>query len=79
MALTLRYDPDADAIYIHLRGLPYAFGEDIDHERRVDYARGGEPIGIEILCASEGIDTRGLPYEDAVRRLVEEHSFKVYA
>ncbi len=79
MALTLTYDPDADAIYIGLQDLPYAFGEDIDHERRIDYAEGGLPIGIEILCASGGVDTHGLPYEDAVSRLVEEHAFKVFA
>lgn len=79
MALTLQYDPDADALYIRLRDLPYAFGEDIDHERRIDYAASGEPIGIEILCASHGVDTRGLPDEAAVSRLAEEHAFKVYA
>jgi uncharacterized protein YuzE len=79
VALTLKYDPDADAIYIRLNDLPYAFGEDIDHERRIDYAENGEPIGIEILCASDGIDTHGLPHEDAVSRLVIEHCFKVFA
>ena len=77
MALYLTHDPEADAIYIHLRDLPYAFGEDIDHERRIDYAADGEPIGIEILCASEGVETHDLPDEDAVSRLVEEHHFKV--
>lgn len=79
MALTLHHDPDADAIYIRLSDLPYAFGEDIDRERRIDYAANGEPIGIEILGVSEGIDTRGLPQETAISRRAAEHAFKVFA
>jgi len=79
MALKLRHDPDADAIYIQLRDLPYAFGEDLDPERRIDYAESGQPVGIEILCASHGVDTNGRPEQDAVRRLIEENSFKVFA
>jgi uncharacterized protein YuzE len=79
MALTLKYDPDADAVYIRLRDLLYAFGEDIDHERRIDYAKTGELIGVEILCASDGIHVAGLPFQDSIARLAEEHSFKVYA
>ena len=79
MTPTLQYDPDADAIYIRLRDMPYAFGEDIDHERRIDYAQDGEPIGIEILCASDGVDTRGLPQERQISRLVQENNFRVFA
>ncbi|HZS93558.1 MAG TPA: DUF2283 domain-containing protein [Chloroflexota bacterium] len=79
MTQSLKYDADADAIYIRLNDLPYGFGEDIDHERRIDYAESGEPVGIEILCASTGVDTRGLPDEDAVRRLAEGNAFRVFA
>jgi len=79
MALTLQHDPDADALYIQLSELPYAYGEDIDHERRIDYAANGQPVGIEILGVSEGIDTHGLPHETAISRLAKEHAFKVFA
>ncbi|MGI8824210.1 MAG: DUF2283 domain-containing protein [Chloroflexota bacterium] len=79
MRPTLQHDADADAIYIRLNDLPYAFGEDIDHARRIDYASDGQPIGIEVLCVSKGIDTHGLPHQDAITRLAEEHSFKVFA
>jgi len=44
MALTLHHDPDADALYIRLSELPYAHGEDIDHERRIDYAAKANPL-----------------------------------
>jgi uncharacterized protein YuzE len=79
MTPTLKYDADADAIYIRLSDLPYAFGEDLDHERRVDYAGTGEPIGVEILCASDGINIEGLPRSDEIARLAGKHSFKVFA
>lgn len=79
MALTLHRDLDADALYIRLRDLPYASGDDIDHGRRIDYAANGEPVGIEILGVSEGIDTHGLPHETAISRLAKEHALKVFA
>ena len=77
MEPTLEYDPDADAVYVRLNDLPYAFGEDLDHERRVDYAADGEPIGIELLNVSESVDTRGLPCEDAVGRLIKQPQIKI--
>lgn len=76
--MTLHHDPDADALYIKLGDLPYAFGEDLDHERRVDYSADGQPVGIEILGVSAGIDTRGLPDEAAVTALLEKMQFKVF-
>lgn len=79
MIPTLTYDAGADAVYIRLSDLPYAFGEDLDHERRVDYAESGQPIGIEIFCVSQGVDTHGLPSEDAVNRLIRQHHFKLFA
>ncbi len=79
MTLTLHHHPEADAIYIRLNDLPYAVGEDLDHERRIDYAANGEPVGIEILGVSEGIDTHGLPHETAISRLAKEHALKVFA
>jgi uncharacterized protein YuzE len=45
MTPKLEYDRDADAAYIRLQDAPYAYGEDIDRERRVDYAQDGTPSG----------------------------------
>ena len=77
--MRLEHDPDADAIYIHLRDLPYAFGEDLDHERRIDYAADGQPIGVELLCVSQGVNVDDLPEKEAITRLLEEHNIKVFA
>ena len=61
MSLRTEYDRAADALYIHLSDKPYAFGEDFDHARRVDYAEDGTPIGVELLYVSQGVDLTDLP------------------
>ena len=66
MAAIATYDREADAVYVKLSDRPYAFGEDIDHERRIDYAADGSPVGIELLCVSEGVDLSNLPRVDEV-------------
>jgi len=77
--MKLDYDQDADAMYVTLRNLPYGYGEDIDHERRVDYAADGKPIGIELLCVSRGVNLDDLPERLAVGRLLQVANIKVYA
>lgn len=59
--MQLRADQDADAIYIRLRDMPYDHGHDLDPERRIDFAADGEPIGVELLCVSQGVDVTDLP------------------
>lgn len=79
MSLRIEHDPEADAVYIRLRDAPYAFGRDLDDARRVDFGLGEQPIGIELLFVSHGVDVTGLPQEDVVARLLEEHGFRVLA
>jgi len=77
--MRLEYDREADAVYIWLRDLPYAFGEDLDHARRVDYAADQKPIGIELLNVSKGVNLDDLPERPAVEKLLVEHHIRVYA
>ena len=42
--MRLEYDERADAIYIYLSDAPYAYGKNLDHERRIDFAKGGTPV-----------------------------------
>ncbi len=71
------HDPEADAIYIRLRDLPYAFGEDLDRERRVDYGEDGKPIGIELLCVSQGVLLDDLPEAGKIELLLREQGVEV--
>jgi uncharacterized protein YuzE len=77
VATSATYDHEADAVYIKLSERPYAFGEDIDHERRVDYAEDGTPIGIELLCVSEGVDLSNLPCPDEVTAALRQLGIRV--
>ena len=66
--MELCYDPEADAIYVGFR----------EHEGRVrsrnagdwrrviDYDDTGEPVGVELLAVSTGLDLDGLPEAEAI-------------
>jgi uncharacterized protein YuzE len=77
--MNIDYDKDADAIYIHIRNVPYSHGRDLDPERRIDYGVDGEPVGVELLCVSEGVITDDLPRRVEIEKLLAENHIKIYA
>jgi uncharacterized protein YuzE len=77
--MRVEYDKKADAIYIYLSNGLYAYGKNLDHERRIDYDANDEPIGIELLCVSEGVITNDLPHRGEIERLLEKHHIKLFA
>ena len=77
--IDLQYDEEADAIYIRLSDKAYSYGEELDRERRVDYAADGSPVGIELLCVSTGVDVRDLPEQAEVAKLLASHRIKLLA
>jgi len=77
--MDIRYDKQADAIYILLRNAPYAYGKDLDKERRIDYDADGNPRGVELLCVSTGVITDDLPNRAEIERALDARGIKVYA
>ncbi|MCK4368899.1 MAG: DUF2283 domain-containing protein [Dehalococcoidales bacterium] len=77
--MRLEYDREADAIYIYLSDAPYAYGVDLDDERRIDYDAAGNPMGIELLCVSEGVIPNDLPHRGEIERLLAKHHIKLPA
>jgi uncharacterized protein YuzE len=73
------YDPEVNALYVHLRELPYAFGKNLDSSRRIDYAADGEPIGVELLNVHRGVRLDRLPERDEVARILEYCRIKAVA
>lgn len=65
--------------YVYFIDTPYSYGKDIDNERRIDYDADGEPIGVELLCVSNGVITDDLPHRSEIERLLGEHHIKVFA
>lgn len=77
--MEFKHDQQADALYVHLSPRPYAYGRDLDDDRRIDYASDDTPIGIELLSVSRGVNVDGLPFADEVAELLERSGIKVYA
>lgn len=78
-ALRLTFDQEADAVYV------YFSGEDVDHtdelteQVNVDYDVKGEPVGVEFLDVSEGIDLDHVPRRRDIAKLLDEGRFRVFA
>jgi len=77
--MKLEYDKKADAIYIYLSDVPYAHGENLDHERRIDFDDDGVPVGIELHCVSKGVITDDLPNKAEIERALGDEGIKVSA
>ncbi|HUT67770.1 MAG TPA: DUF2283 domain-containing protein [Dehalococcoidales bacterium] len=74
-----RYDSEADAIYITLRSSKYMYGKDLDDERRIDYSSSHQPIGIELLSVSRGVNLYGLPSKEEVTNILGIYGIKAYS
>jgi len=77
--MTYEYDRDANAIYFRLSDKAYAYGRDLDAERRIDYAKDGTPIGVEITCVRSGVTVDGLPEGEHIAAILREMRLPVYA
>ncbi len=75
----IKYDKQADAVYILLSNKPYAYGKDLDNERRIDYDADGNPRGVELLCVSTGVITDDLPNRVEIERALESRGIRAYA
>ena len=76
--MKFKHDAEADAIYIYLSEKPYAYGTDLDDERRIDYASDNTPIGVELLCVSDGVNLDSLPHIDEIAEMLEINGIKAY-
>lgn len=76
--MELEHDTDADAVYVHIRAIPYAGGLDLDDDRRIDYGDDGLPIGIELLSVSAGVNVAGLPHEDELAKVLGDRGIAAY-
>jgi len=73
------YDKKADAVYIYLHDKPVDHTAKLDDLRYIDYARDNTPVGIELLCVSDGVITNDLPQRSEVEALLEKHHIKLFA
>ena len=79
VALPYDYAPEASALYIQLTDLPYAYGRDLEDERRVDFAADGTPIGVELTCVRSGVNVESLPAVEQIVAILNSLGLPVYA
>ncbi len=77
--MRIEYDKKADAIYIYLDNRPVDHTEKLDDLRYIDYAQDNIPVGIELLCVSDGVITNDLPQRSKIEALLEKHHIKLFA
>lgn len=77
--MKIKYDREADAVYIKLSDMPYAYGKDLDDLRRIDYDADDNPRGVELLCVSRGVITDDLPNRAEIERALDDRGIKAYA
>jgi uncharacterized protein YuzE len=77
--INYQHDEEADALYVTLSEKGYAYGEELDPERRIDYAEDGTPVGVELLCVSTGVDLRDIPESREIAKLLAEKRIRVLA
>ena len=73
------YDREADAVYIYLNNKPYAYGKDLDEDRRIDYSTDDAPIGIELLDVSKGVSLDNFPEQDEIAECLRKYNIKIHA
>ena len=74
------YDREADVLYVSLADGQSAWQTFVDDCRILDYSAEGSVLGVEFICASEGIDLRDLPFARSIEELIGEsgHHFPVF-
>lgn len=75
----LTYDQEADAVYVYFNQSPVARTDELSDAVAVDYDSSGQPVGVEFLTVSYGIDLERVPHRAEVAKLLEERHFKIYA
>ncbi len=75
----IEYDREADAAYIYFRDAAWDHMEILDDYRNIDYAADGQPVGVELLYVSKGVNLDGLPRPDVLAALLERERIPIFA
>jgi uncharacterized protein YuzE len=59
--VAVNHDPVADAIWVILARGEYIETRELDDRRRIDLAKDGSVLRVELLDVSDGVDVSGLP------------------
>ena len=73
--MKIKYDPDADAMYIRLTNNKFSYNKKVDETTIIDFDGKGQVIGIEILFLKERGMLKGkfkniLEFSDSIQKEV---------
>lgn len=77
--MQLTFDEATDAVYVYFNHNEVDRTEELSEDVSVDYDVTGQPVGVEFLDVSEGIDLDAVPRRQDVARLLEGRSFRLFA
>jgi len=77
--MELEFDRKADAIYLRFSNKTIAYTKKLDNMRYIDFDANDKPIGIELLCVSDGVITDDLPHRAEIERILGDKGIKVFA
>jgi hypothetical protein len=65
--------PESDGIVVVLSDAPYDHSVALDEDRVVRYAASGDPIAVEFLGVSEGVNLNDIPKRREISDLLAKH------
>jgi len=78
--MELKYhDKKADTLYIRFNDFPYAYSDELDEFRFVDYDADDNAIGVELLNVSNGVTLDNLPHQAEIDGILTRRNIKVHA
>lgn len=73
----IRYDPEADALYVRLTEGASATQKSLGDLRIIDYSVDGAVLGVEFIGASEGVELRDVPFAQRIQQLIDESGLPI--
>jgi uncharacterized protein YuzE len=68
----VQYDEENDVLYVLLSDREVSKTRTLDDLRLVDYDDQEQPVGVEFISASDGIDLSNAPSPARIRRLLDD-------
>jgi uncharacterized protein YuzE len=72
--MMVKYDDEVDVLYVAFRHIGPGDSKQqwlLDDRRIIDVDAEGEPLGVEFLCYSDGIDLEGVPRAEEIAHALE--------
>ena len=73
----VKYDKEADALYVRFLDVPSARTTPVDDLRMIDYSVDGSIVGLEFLEASAGIDLSQMPLRYKTEKLIGDSGLPI--